>query len=52
MPKNKLDVAGAEQAANRFKEEMAEEFGMFRSSAEREAITPKIIKEERENSGK
>ncbi|MFC7372156.1 hypothetical protein ACFQPF_10715 [Fictibacillus iocasae] len=52
MPKNKLDVSGADQAANQFKEEMAEEFGMFRPAAERDVITPKLVEKARKKTGK
>ncbi len=52
MPKNKLVVQQSEQLVNQFKEEMAEEFGMYRSAAESEAITPKIIKEQKNKKNK
>ncbi|MBY6036109.1 small, acid-soluble spore protein, alpha/beta type [Fictibacillus nanhaiensis] len=46
MPRNKLVVKQSEQLVNQFKEEMAEEFGIYRSVGEKEAITPKLIKEQ------
>ncbi|MBH0173059.1 small, acid-soluble spore protein, alpha/beta type [Fictibacillus sp. 23RED33] len=52
MPKNKLVVQQSEQLVNQFKEEMAEEFGMYRSVAESEAITPKIIKKQKNEKNK
>lgn len=52
MPKNKLVVKQSEQLVNQFKEEMAEEFGLYRPAAEKEAITPKIIKKQQNEKNK
>jgi len=52
MPKNKLVVSQSEQLVNQFKEEMAEEFGLYRSAAETDAITPKLIKKQENEKNK
>ncbi|WNB90417.1 hypothetical protein [Bacillus sp. NEB1478] len=52
MPRNKLVVKQSEQLVNTFKEEMAEEFGLYRSAVEREAITPKLIKKHKNDKNK
>ena len=52
MPKNKLVVKQSEQLVNQFKEEMAEEFGLYRPAVEKEAITPKIIKNQQNEKNK
>ncbi|WP_349410481.1 small, acid-soluble spore protein, alpha/beta type [Pseudalkalibacillus sp. SCS-8] len=43
MKKNALEVPGCEQAVQGFREEFAEEFGMYRPAAERESITKKLV---------
>ncbi|MFD1357523.1 small, acid-soluble spore protein, alpha/beta type [Fictibacillus halophilus] len=52
MPKNKLVVQQSEQLVNQFREEMAEEFGLYRPAAEKEAITPKLIKKQENEKNK
>jgi hypothetical protein len=52
MPKNKLVTERSEQLVNSFKEEFAEEFGLYRSAAERDAITPKIMKQQENEKNK
>ncbi|MFE1244523.1 small, acid-soluble spore protein, alpha/beta type [Fictibacillus sp. NPDC058756] len=52
MPKNKLVVQQSEQLVNQFREEMAEEFGLYRPAAEKEAITPKLIKKQKNEKNK
>lgn len=52
MPRNKLVVKQSEQLVSQFKEEMAEEFGLYRPAAEKEAITPKLIKEQQKDRNK
>lgn len=52
MPKNKLVVQQSEQLVNQFREEMAEEFGMYRPASEKEAITPKLIKKQENEKNK
>ncbi|WP_156488376.1 small, acid-soluble spore protein, alpha/beta type [Fictibacillus phosphorivorans] len=52
MPRNKLVVKQSEQLVNQFKEEMAEEFGLYRPAVEKETITPKIIKEHQNEKNK
>ncbi|MGP4080247.1 small, acid-soluble spore protein, alpha/beta type [Pseudalkalibacillus sp. R45] len=49
MRKNKLEVPGCDQAVQQFREEFAEEFGIFRPAAERESITKKIVDERKKN---
>ncbi|WP_408010975.1 small, acid-soluble spore protein, alpha/beta type [Pseudalkalibacillus sp. A8] len=49
MKKNKLEVPGCEQAVQQFREEFAEEFGVYRPAAERESITKKIVDESEKN---
>ncbi|MCF6137091.1 hypothetical protein [Pseudalkalibacillus berkeleyi] len=45
MKRNALDVQGCDQAVKGFREEFAEEFGIYRPAAERESITKKIVDE-------
>jgi hypothetical protein len=52
MPRNKLVVKQSEELVNSFKEEMAEEFGLYRPAAERDAITPKLIKKQKNDKNK
>ncbi|MGM7701155.1 hypothetical protein ACSVDE_05465 [Pseudalkalibacillus sp. Hm43] len=45
MKKNALEVPGCEQCVQGFREEFAEEFGIYRPAAERESITKKLVDE-------
>jgi hypothetical protein len=51
MQRNKLDVQRSQQLVNQFKEEMAEEFGVYQPAVEKEAVTPKIIKQQKKEKG-
>jgi hypothetical protein len=52
MPRNKLVVQNSQSLVNQFKEEMAEEFGIYRPAVETEAVTPKILKQHKNDKNK